>query len=109
MAFIGIFVVAWLLVLILIVIGFLILFVFLPCLVLAIINLVQGIKKHWPKVNIILFSITASIASIFIILLTMYFIWRFCFYVPPYSDGSSSIEGSNQLLFLAQYYKYLIF
>ena len=109
MAFIGIFVVAWLLVLILIAVGCLILFVFIPSLVLAIINLVQGVKNNWPKHNIILLSISAPIAAIFITLLTVYLIWRFCFYVPPYIDGSSSSKAINQMLFLAQYYKYLIF
>ena len=32
-----------------------ILFIFLPCLIIAIINLVKGIQNHWPKRNLIPF------------------------------------------------------
>ena len=49
-----------------------ILFIFLPCLIIAIINLVKGIQNHWPKRNLIPFIITSSIASIFILLFTIY-------------------------------------
>ena len=99
MAFIGIFFVGWLLILILIAIACLILFVFIPCLIIAIINLVKGIQNNWPKRNVIPLAITGTISLIFIILLTWYFIWRFGFYQDPYATSSSS-EIANQLRFL---------
>ena len=52
-----------------------ILIVFVPSLVIAIINLVQGVKRHWPKKNIILLSIFGSIAGIFIIAWFMAFLF----------------------------------
>ena len=36
-------------------------FVFIPSLIISIINLILGIKRHWPKVNIILLSVFGSI------------------------------------------------
>ena len=99
MAFIGIFVVGWLLVLLLIFIACLILFVFIPCLIIAIINLVKGIQNNWPKRNVIPLAITGTISLIFIILFIWYFIWRFSFYQDPYAASSSS-EIANQLRFL---------
>ena len=108
MAFFGIFIVMWLLIIILIVIGCLLLFVFIPCLVLAIINLVQGVRHNWPKRNIVLLAITGTISVIFIILIGYYLVWRFMIYVPPYEDGSTS-ESIDQIYYLGLYLKYLIF
>ena len=90
MAFIGIFLVGWLLVFILIVIACLILFVFIPCLIIAIINLVKGIQNNWPKRNIIPLAITGPIVLIFISLFIVYLVWRFGYYVDPYSTSSSA-------------------
>ncbi len=97
MAFIGIFLVGWLLVFILIVIACLILFVFIPCLIIAIINLVKGIQNNWPKRNVIPLAITGSISLIFILLFIWYFIWRFTIYQDPQAT-SSSLESANNLL-----------
>jgi len=36
--------------------------VFVPSLIVSIVNLILGIKRHWPKVNIILCSVFGSIA-----------------------------------------------
>ena len=107
MAFIGIFLVMWLLILILIVVGFILLFIYIPAIVLGIINLVQGVKHHWPKRNVVIVSITAPIVFIITGLITWYFIWRFNFYVPPYDD-SSSADVVSQAYNVCQYYKYLI-
>ena len=63
MAFIGILalaVVMWLI--IILVVG-----VFVPSLIISIINLVQGCRRHWPKHNIILLSIFGTIVSLFLI------------------------------------------
>ena len=108
MAFIGIFFVTWLLIIILIAIAFVFFFIYIPSLVLAIINLVQGIKRNWPKRNIIFVSVTAPIVVIITGLIIWYFIWRFTIYVPPYSDGSSSADIASQAYLVCQYYKYLI-
>lgn len=97
MAFIGIFVVSWILIFILIVIACLILFVFIPCLIIAIINLVKSIQNNWPKRNVIPLAITGTISLIFIILIAWYLIWRFTVYQDP-QTSSSSLESANNLL-----------
>ena len=106
MAFFGIFIVAWLLVLILIIIGCIILFVFIPCLIISIVNLVNGIRHHWPRRNIVGLAITGSITAIFLTLFTIYFIWRFTIYVPPENDVSSSSEMATALYYLLLQIKY---
>ena len=72
MAFIGIFALAWvaLMIFLIIVGGFL--FVFLPALIVSIINLVKGIRNHWPKINIILLIVFGTIALTFIALATAF-------------------------------------
>ena len=62
MAFMGIFLVG-----ILAFVFFLILIsIFVPCLIISIVNLVKGIKNHWPKRNIIPLAITGSIVALFV-------------------------------------------
>ncbi len=64
--------------------------IFVPCLIIAIINLVKGINHHWPKRNIIPLAITGPIVLIFISLFIVYLVWRFGYYVDPYSTSSSA-------------------
>ena len=109
MAFIGIFVVSWLLVILLIFIACVFLFVFVPALVISIVSLVKGIKYHWPIWSRILLAISGSIVTIFLVLMTIYLIWRIGYYVPPYGDDSSTSEMSNQILAICGYLKYFIF
>lgn len=90
MAFLGILVVGALLWFIIILIACAILFIFVPCLIIAIINLVKGINHHWPKRNIIPLAITGPIVLIFISLFIVYLVWRFGYYVDPYSTSSSA-------------------
>ena len=90
MAFLGILVVGVLLWFIIILIACAILFIFVPCLIIAIINLVKGINHHWPKRNIIPLAITGPIVLIFIGLFIVYLVWRFGYYVDPYSTSSSA-------------------
>ena len=97
MAFIGIFVVGWLLVLVLVLIACAILFVFIPCLTIAIINLVKGIKNHWPKRNIIPLVITGTISLIFIFIFIWFFLWSLIYRTDP-STTSSSMQSANNLL-----------
>ena len=90
MAFLGILVVGVLLWFIIILIACAILFIFVPCLIIAIINLIKGINHHWPKRNIIPLAITGPIVLIFISLFIVYLVWRFGYYVDPYSTSSSA-------------------
>ena len=90
MAFFGIFLVGILLWFVLIIIALVVLFIFIPCLIIAIINLVKGINHHWPKRNIIPLAITGPIVLIFISLFIVYLVWRFGYYVDPYSTSSSA-------------------
>ena len=100
MAFLGILVVGVLLWFIIILIACAILFVFVPCLIIAIINLVKGINHHWPKRNIIPLAITGPIVLIFISLFIVYLVWRFGYYVDPYSTSSSAqVVTTLQFLF----------
>ena len=60
LSFIGMAIFAFIIV-ILIFIALVFIFVFIPSLIISIVNLVLGIKRHWPKVNIILLSIFGSL------------------------------------------------
>ena len=44
-----------------------ILSIFIPCLIISIVNLVKGIKNHWPRRNIIALAITGSIVTLFVV------------------------------------------
>ena len=78
-----------------------ILFIFIPCLIIAIINLIKGIKHHWPKRNIIPLAITGSISSLFIIVFVVFLFLALCAYIAnPTAASSSSAQVANSLLFL---------
>ena len=51
-----------------------ILSIFIPCLIISIVNLVKGIKNHWPKRNIIPLAITGSIVTLFVVLFIVLYI-----------------------------------
>ena len=95
MAFFGILLVGILMWLVIILIACAILFIFIPCLIISIINLVKGINNNWPKRNIIPLAITGSIVVIFIALFIVYFVWRFGYYVDPRTTDSSAQIVSN--------------
>ena len=77
-----------------------ILFIFIPCLIIAIINLIKGIKHHWPKRNIIPLAITGSISMLFILAFIVFLILALCVYLMNPTDAGSSTEIANNLLFL---------
>ena len=78
-----------------------ILFIFIPCLIIAIINLVKGIKHHWPKRNIIPLAITGSISMLFILAFIVFLILALCVYLMnPAAASSSSAEIASSFLFL---------
>ena len=91
MGFIGIFILAaamWI-----IVIG--IIAVFIPSFIIALINLISGCVHHWPKHNIILFSIFGTIAGL--ILLGVFSIYLF--YVFNHANEAASTSEAIALLF----------
>ena len=45
-----------------------VLFVFVPCFIIALINLIKGAKNGWPKRNVIPLIITGSICVLIILL-----------------------------------------
>ncbi len=78
-----------------------ILFIFIPCLIIAIINLIKGIKNHWPKRNIIPLAITGPISVLFILAFIVFLIFALYIYLnnPTVASSSSSqIASSLQLL-----------
>ena len=76
-----------------------ILFIFIPCLIIAIVNLVKGIKNHWPKRNIIPLAITGSIVILFIALFIVLYI-RSVYASVPVDDTSASSSAVTALRFL---------
>lgn len=48
--------------------------IFIPCLIISVVNLVKGIKNHWPKRNIIPLAITGSIVTLFVVLFIVLYI-----------------------------------
>ena len=92
MAFIGIFLVAvvfWALLAAVVI-------VFIPSLIIALINLIQGIRRHWPKRNIVLVSIFGSMAGFFI--LATLIIWLLAV-VTDISNMNNSSSEMISLLF----------
>ena len=80
-----------------------ILFIFIPCLIIAIINLVKGAKNKWPKRNVIPLVITGPISILFLLAITIFLIAALVVYItnPSFattSSSSSQIASSLQLL-----------
>ena len=100
MAFFGIFLLAWVALLIFIIIICAIVFVFIPFLIMFIISLAKGISRGWPRWTKILLPISATIVGIFVTLFTMYLVWRFVLYVPPTYEESSSSEMATAIYYL---------
>ena len=72
-----------------------ILFIFIPCLIIAIINLVKGIKHHWPKRNIIPLAITGPISILFLLAITIFLIVALVIYITNPSLATSSTSSSQ--------------
>ena len=75
MAFFGILILSWIMMMIIFFVIAVFLFVFIPCLVISIINLVKGIQNHWPTRNIIFLSLTGSVVIILIFLFTFFVLY----------------------------------
>ena len=99
MAFMGILLVGILLWVVIIAIICVVLAVFVPCLIISIVNLVKGIKNHWPKRNIIPLAITGSIVILFIALFIVLYI-RSVYASVPVDGTSASSSAVNALRIL---------
>lgn len=100
MAFFGIFILAWVALLIFIIIIGLLVLVFLPCLVLSIVALVNGIRHRWPIWCRILLSVTGTIVTVFLFFIIWYLVWRFAIYVPPAYEKDCSSEAVKAVYYL---------
>lgn len=101
MAFFGILIVSWVMMMIILFVVAVFLFVFIPCLIISIINLVKGIQNHWPKRNIIPLAITGSIVVLLFVIFITFIIVLFLTYQMPIDNGeetTSSIYIVNQIL-----------
>lgn len=69
-----------------------ILFIFIPCLIISIINLVKGAKNKWPKRNVIPLAITGPFSILFLLAITIFLIAALVVYItnPSLVTGSSS-------------------
>ena len=68
MGFIGVFILGMAGIFLFLIIVGAILAVFIPCLVISIVNLVKASKRGWPKRHVIPMAITGSIVLLFILL-----------------------------------------
>ena len=80
----------------LIIIG-MILAVFIPCLVISIVNLVKASKRGWPKRNVIPMAITGSIVLLFILLFIYIGISFATRDTTPYNASSNASSASNMI------------
>ena len=69
---------------------FILLSIFIPCLIISIVNLVKGIKNHWPKRNIIALAITGSIVTLFVVAFIVVCIQSAFAGTPANGTGASS-------------------
>ena len=66
MAFMGIFLLSWFVLMFFLIIFAVILFVFVPCLIIFIINIVKGAQSKWPKKHLVPAIITGVVLSVLI-------------------------------------------
>ena len=92
MAFMGIFAVSILLMVIAIIFICVLLFVFIPCLIIFIINLVKGIIHKWPKRNIVGVVITGIILGT---LITGYLVLMLISAIIEAGQGASEVTSSE--------------
>ena len=101
MAFFGILIVSWIMMMIILFVVAVFLFVFIPCLIISIINLVKGIQNHWPKRNVIPLAITGSVVVLLFVISITFAIVLFLTYQMSIENGeeaTSSVYIVNQIL-----------
>lgn len=100
MAFFGILIVSWIMMVIIFFVVAVFLFVFVPCLIISIINLVKGIQNHWPKRNIIPLAITGSVVVLLFVISITFVVVLILTYQMPIDNGeeaTSSVYIVNQI------------
>ncbi len=101
MAFFGILIVSWIMMIIIFFVVAVFLFVFVPCLIISIINLVNGIRNHWPKRNIIPLAITGSVVVLLFVIFITFVVVLILTYQMQIDNGeeaTSSVYIVNQIL-----------
>ena len=99
MAFMGIFLFGWLAFLFAMIVLLTIVFVFIPCLIIFIINLAKGIRNKWPKRHLIPTIFTGIFLSIIIT-----FLLGLLFLVLIIRSGSSDAGSSSAQAAIALHY-----
>lgn len=93
MAFIGIFFLSIFAIFIFIAI----LSVFIPSFIIALVNLIQGIRHNWPKKNIVLFAVFGTIAGSIIL------IWFITFLYNQISQSGTTSSSTSELVIINNY------
>ena len=93
MAFIGIFFLSIFAIFIFIAI----LSVFIPSFIIALVNLIQGIRHNWPKKNIVLLAVFGTIAGSIIL------IWFITFLYNQISQSGTTSSSTSELVIINNY------
>jgi H+/Cl- antiporter ClcA len=93
MAFIGIFFLSIFAIFIFIAI----LSVFIPSFIIALVNLIQGIRHNWPKKNIVLLAVFGTIAGSIIL------IWFITFLYNQISQSGATSSSTSELVIINNY------
>ena len=93
MAFIGIFFLSIFAIFIFIAI----LSVFIPSFIIALVNLIQGIRHNWPKKNIVLLAVFGTIAGSIIL------IWFITFLYNQISQSGTTSSSASELVIINNY------
>ncbi len=93
MAFIGIFFLSIFAIFIFIAI----LSVFIPSFIIALVNLIQGIRHNWPKKNIVLLAVFGTIA------LSIILIWFITFLYNQISKSGTTSSSTSELVIINNY------
>ena len=93
MAFIGIFFLSIFAIFIFIAV----LSVFIPSFIIALVNLIQGIRHNWPKKNIVLLAVFGTIAGSIIL------IWFITFLYNQISQSGTTSSSTSELVIINNY------
>ena len=99
MAFIGIFFLSIFAIFIFIAV----LSVFIPSFIIALVNLIQGIRHNWQKKNIVLFAVFGTIAGSIIL------IWFITFLYNQISQSGATSTTSEELVIINNYIKMMAY
>jgi H+/Cl- antiporter ClcA len=74
-----------------------ILSVFIPSFIIALVNLIQGIRHNWPKKNIVLLAVFGTIAGSIIL------IWFITFLYNQISQSGTTSSSTSELVIINNY------